>query len=141
MRPLTVLVGVAAAALLLALVLFDGGEVITLRTQDPEGDLHETPLWIVEVEDALFLRAGRRGARWLEELRAHPVVEVVREDETLVYRAEAVDDPAVREAVNRAMARKYGGANQLVVFLLDEAETVPVRLDPIPEGAGLTPAS
>ena len=128
------------AGLTVALVVFvtafgiDEGEVVNLSTVDASGAQFETQLWIIEQDGQLYLRAGRPAARWLARLRAHPEVKVERAGTTTAYLAVPVYDSATREAVNRAMAEKYGRADRLIGRLFDRSQTVPIRLEPLPPG-------
>lgn len=125
-----------AAAVLVAVVVVvvsfgvDEGEVVTLTTRDASGARFDTQLWIVEIDGAAWLRAGRPKAQWLGRLRANPKVEVKRGEEAALYTAVPVDEPAARERVNAAMAAKYGRADGLIDRVFDRGRSVPVRLDP-----------
>lgn len=130
-RALLLAVGIGIAGLVLVLLWVDEGEVVTLTTWDAEGEPHETQLWIVELEGVAYLRAGSRNARWLERARAHPRVELLRGGSRIAYRALPVDDPASRQAVNQAMARKYAGPNRAWAWLYQGHDAIPVRLEPL----------
>lgn len=116
-------------AILAAALALPTGEVVTLETTDPSGRHHDSVLWIVEIDGAEYLRSGNPDSHWLARVREHPGVALVRDDARRAYRAEAVDDPAVRRAVNEAMARKYGVADALVRSAVDVGRSVPVRLE------------
>jgi hypothetical protein len=107
------------------------GEVAVLRAQDDAGAIHETRLWVVDVDGAAYLRTGNPNNPWLLRVRAHPDVEVTRGDASRPFRAVPVDDPAIRDRVNAATAAKYGFSEALLraTFLVPERAT-PVRLDP-----------
>lgn len=130
------------AGLTVGLVVFvtafgiDEGEVVNLSTVDAGGAQFETQLWIIEQDGHLYLRAGRPAARWLARLRAHPEVKIERDGSTSAYRAVPVDDPATREAVNGAMAEKYGQADRLIARIFDRSQAVPIRLEPLGPGKG-----
>ena len=135
MKTLAKLGGVLLALVLLVgggilLISELGGEVVTLRTTDESGAVHETRLWIVEHDGSVWLRAGQPASRWLLELRERPDVEVVRAGETVRYHATPVQTAEAREAINRRMAEGYGAAERIIQYLHDETEVVPVRLDP-----------
>lgn len=58
-----------------------GREVVTLRTQRPDGTWHTTRLWVVEDAGSLWLRSG--GAGWTERFEGDPVVEIERGGDVL----------------------------------------------------------
>jgi len=136
-----------AAAALVALVVVaasfgvDEGEVVTLTTRDAAGARFDTQLWIVELDGAVWLRAGRPDARWLARLRAEPRVSIQRGDDTAFYTATAVEDPAARERVNEAMAAKYGRADRWIHRIFSRERAVPVRLEPRQPDPGETAAT
>ncbi len=106
------------------------GEVVTLRAKDDGGATHETHLWVVDLEGHPWLRTGDPKAAWLERIRRHPDVELLRAGETHRYRAVLVADSAARDQVNAAVAEKYGFADAtLRALMLDPVFVTPVRLD------------
>ncbi len=122
------LVVLAAGALRLSMEL---GEVVVLRAQDDAGAAQETRLWVVDVDGAAYLRTGNPQTAWLLRVRAQPEVEVTRGAATASFRAVPLDDPALRDRVNAAVAEKYGISEAALraTFLVPERAT-PVRLDP-----------
>ena len=107
------------------------GEVATLYTVDSDGRQHKSALWVAEVDGALHLRSGNPAAGWLLRLGTHPLVELERSEGRRHYRAIVVGDPAVREALNAALASKYGLADGLIRRTVEVDASVPVRLEPI----------
>jgi hypothetical protein len=105
-----------------------GGEVVTLVTRDADGREFETPLWIVEDDGSLWLRAGDPESRWLERLRGQPRVELVRDGERLPYRA--FPEPDLSPRINRLMAEDYGWADSLLDLMRDPEQTTAIRLEP-----------
>jgi hypothetical protein len=104
-----------------------GREVVTLRTQRPDGTWQETRLWIVDDGASSWLHSA--GEDWREELAGDPVVEVERGGRTLRYRAHFLPGPHPR--VHELLREKYGLADRWVRFIgPDTEETVAVRLDP-----------
>ena len=135
MRQLTLVLGLVLALIAIGsgwLGWIDEGEVVQLTTYDARAHGHQTDLWIVDVDGRLYLRADLPGADWLARLRANPEAELRRDGTHERVRAAPVDDPAVRSAVARAMAAKYGVVDRLVGALRDDDETVPVLLEPVP---------
>ena len=124
--------GAVAAALVLAALLLDEGEVVTLITYG-EGRSYQTQLWIVRLGGREHLRAGSSGARWLARLRVRPEVGLRRAEKSdakaRAYRARPSDEDGLRDRVNRAMAAKYGLADRLWGLLSDRRRAVPVVLE------------
>jgi len=132
LRQIILILGILLAVVAIGSGWIDEGEVVQLTTTDARAHEHETDLWIVDVEGRRYVRADLAGADWLERLRAHPEAGLRRDGVQERVSARPVDDPAVREAVARAMAEKYGFVDDLVGILRDEDAVVPVILEPIP---------
>ena len=109
-----------------------GHEVVTLRTQRPDGSWQKTRLWIVDEGGASWLHSA--GARWVARFAGDPIVEVERGGVVRRYRAHAVPGP--HPEIDRLLREKYGIADRWVRFIAPDGEsTVPVRLDPLPDAA------
>ena len=121
--------GGLAALLVLGAILLDQGEIVTLETVDEAGRVHETQLWVAYLDRTPYLRAGNSESHWLERVRAHPEVDIGIGGSVHRFRAALQDDPAVRERLNRAMARKYGLADDIWGFVSDRSRSVPIRLE------------
>jgi hypothetical protein len=122
------LIGLLIGGVVLGVLLVDEGEVVTLYTQDSEGERYETQLWVVDREGELYVRAHFSRAHWLARIRNHPEVEVRRGESRQTLRATPVEDPELKRAVNRAMAEKYGLADRLASAVWDPKWSVPVHL-------------
>jgi hypothetical protein len=147
-RTAVLAIGCLVGALVLGVTLVPEGEVVTLSTFAPDGVEHETQLWVVEGDGlegagtgALYLRAHSGRAGWLERLRVKPQVDLLRGGAQRAYVAAVAADDAIRDDVNRAMARKYGFSDRLLGWLLDPGDSIPVRLvpDPARESAAREP--
>jgi hypothetical protein len=114
--------------LLVASFCFDEGEVVTLMTMDARGNHYETGLWIVDLGGVPFLRAESPSASWLRRIREIPDVKLVRGGRRTDQRAIPIDDAKVREAVNQAMAEKYGTFDQVSQWFRDYRRSIPVQL-------------
>ena len=123
------LLAVATILVIAHLALIEiGREVVTLRTQRPDGSWQETRLWIVDDGVSSWLHSG--GADWLARFEGDPIVELERAGEIRRYRAHAVPGP--HPPVDRLLREKYGIADRWVRFVAPDNEgTVAVRLDPI----------
>jgi hypothetical protein len=124
-----ILVFVATLVVLAHLAFIEiGREVVTLRTQRPDGRWQETRLWIVDDGGSSWLHSA--GASWSKRFDGDPVVEVERGGRILRYRAHAVPGPHPR--IDQLLREKYGLADRWVRFIAPDGEaTVPVRLDPL----------
>ena len=131
MRQLILILGVLFASVAVGSMWIDEGEVVQLTTFDARDHEHETDLWIVEVDGARYVRADLPGADWLERLRARPEAELRHNGSEESVRATPVDDPAVRVAVEQAMASKYGLVDRLVGVIRNESKAITVRIEPI----------
>ena len=113
----------------LIMLASESGEVVVLTTADSGGATHETRLWVVEYDGALWLRAGAPSSAWLERLRHAPKVKLTRAGVYNRYRALPSEDAGVREAIHSQIARKYGWAESLIRLTRDGSASVPVRLE------------
>lgn len=105
-----------------------GREVVTLRTQRPDGTRQETRLWIVDEGASSWLHSA--GADWRARFEGDPVVELERAGELRRCRAHAVPGP--HPLVHRLLREKYGFADRWVRIVgPDNEETLAVRLDPL----------
>jgi hypothetical protein len=101
--------------------------VIEVLTADADGDLRETPVWIVVVEGAGFVRTNE--SKWLANIRrGSPVRLRVRNVESAMVASE-VADAALRARVEAAFKDKYG-MMQRVMSWFRMREPVVLRLDP-----------
>ena len=127
--------GLGVVAVVLATIwvdiCVDEGEVATLATFESGEHVVHTDLWIVDIEGRTYVRAADAETDWLERLLARPVVRLVRKGVVSRVRGVPSDDPAVREAVNRAMRRKYGSVDRVVSWVRNRSRCVPVWLEPL----------
>ena len=86
--------------------------VIEILTTDPDGDLRETKVWFVVIDDGTYLRT--RNSRWLDNIRQDPDVAVRVEGALAPVRAEELSDPAWVERVDQASLEKYGWQQRAV---------------------------
>jgi hypothetical protein len=124
-----ILVALAVVAVAAQFALIEiGREVVTLRTQRPDGTRWETRLWIVDDGGSPWLHSA--GERWRKRFEGDPMIELERDGEIRRYRAHAVPGPHPR--VDELLREKYGIADRWVRLIAPCGEdTVPVRLDPV----------
>ena len=130
------LLAAGALALLVAAGIYLAGEqteVVVLRTFDPAGVVHETKMWAVDRDGAVWVRVANRGRGWYQRLLANPRVELKRAGRTAAMLASPDESPEARVAVDAAFRAKYGWVDGWYGALL-RRDPVPVRLVP-DEGA------
>jgi len=136
MRPRRLLIALGVLLLLVGGGTYVAGElreVAVLRSVDTEGRVHETRLWVVDMDGAPWVRVARAGRRWLARIEAHPEVELVRDGVAVPHRATVITEPELRSRVDGAFAEKYGWVDRWYGLLL-RRDPVPVRLDPMVAG-------
>ena len=103
--------------------------VVEVLTSDADGDLRETPIWIVVIGDAGYVRTN--DSKWLANIRRGSAVRLrVRDVESAVL-AREVADAALKASVETAFKAKYGWMQRLMsVFRM--REPVVLRLAPKP---------
>lgn len=105
-----------------------GGEIVTLRTTDATGAVHETRNWVVDADGLAWLRAGDPKSGWLSRLRERPKVEVERAGRRASFLA--VPQPSERDRINALFLAKYGWADRYIGALFGRDDATPIRLDP-----------
>jgi len=124
---LAVVVGLGVAYVLAHWALIEvGREVIVLRTEEPNGEIRESRLWIVDEGGFPWLHGAN--SEWMRNLRERPIVEVERAGETHRYRAYVVPGP--HPVIDERLREKYGIADRWVRFVGPDNEfAAPVRLE------------
>ena len=126
LRALGALLVVVFAWWAVQMVAAESGEVVIVTTTDAESRPHQTRLWVVDHDGAIWLRAGGEIAGWYRRLSVSPEIEVERGDEVGRYHARA--EPWQRETINGLMLEKYGWAERYIGFVFDRDRSVPIRL-------------
>ena len=103
-----------------------GGETVELQTVDDRGTLVITKLWVVDLHEQPWLRAGDPAANWLQRAEINPDVFLIRNGQSKAFRVVVSDEGAGR--VNEAMRATYGLADQLVSLIHDQDAVVALRL-------------
>jgi hypothetical protein len=127
-RAVMIGVGALAGLLVASTWMIDEGEIVKITTVDADGDEHETEVWIVDLPSGTYLRSGRSDTGWLERLRVHPEVVLKRDGTKRSCTARVLDSPQVSAEVSRAMAEKYGFADDIWGAVSDRSGAVPIRL-------------
>jgi hypothetical protein len=124
----------AALALLLAIAIGtylagEQTEVVVLRTFDAAGAVHETKMWAVDSDGAVWVRVANRDRGWYQRLLANPRVELRRSGKKAAMLARPQDSPEALARIDAAFSAKYGWADRWYGILLRH-DPVPVRLEP-----------
>lgn len=117
----------------LIMLVSESGEVVVLESQDNQGELQSTRLWVVDHDGSMWLRAGDDESGWYQRLirnvEADQAVYVTRNGER--FSPSVVSDPSQAAAVNGLMANKYGVSNDAISFLMGDdgrQDAIAVRL-------------
>jgi hypothetical protein len=127
---LIVMVCLTAAIFGLQMIASETGEVVVVHTRDESGAEVTTRLWVVDHDQAQWLRVGADGSGWYSRMTATPRIRVERAGYLGAYRA--VSTPAQSDAVNHLMQEKYGWRDSLLSWLVGGREgSIPIRLEPV----------
>jgi hypothetical protein len=121
-----------AAALAIAVGTYVAGErteVVVLRTFDAGGAVHETKLWAVDVDGAVWVRVASRERGWYQRLLANPRVELRRAGKKAAMLARPDGSPEALAKIDAAFGAKYGLTDRWYGILLRH-DPVPIRLEP-----------
>lgn len=102
---------IVAPLLLLGLMIVfaeSGVEVVTLRTTDAAGATSDTRLWVVEDSGYSWLWAATPDRAWVQRLRTHPEVQLVRDGGVARYRAVPVESEEARQRIGCRVIWRYG---------------------------------
>lgn len=125
-------VGTLVGVVVVGVATFAAGErteVVVLRTRDDAGTVHETKMWCVDHDGAVWVRVANPERQWYHRLLAEPAVDLVRRGETTARRARPDPSPSTRLALDQAFAAKYGLVDFWYGALLRRG-AIPIRLDP-----------
>jgi hypothetical protein len=106
----------------------ESGEVVVVATHAGDGSVAETRLWVVDLDNSAWLRAGSPDAGWYARLVADPAFTVTRNGTAGAFRA--VPEPGRRAEINDLISAKYGWADAFIGALFDRSGAVPLRLEP-----------
>ena len=104
----------------------ESGEVVVITSYDREDVGYDTRLWIIELDNRWYLRAGSRNAAWSKRLAARPDFVIERGD--FEGRVVARPNDALTAEVNAAMAEKYGWADRLVGTLYPRDNAIAIEV-------------
>ncbi len=106
-------------------------DVVNVVTQDAGGAERDTPVWIVVVQDAGYLRTN--DSRWLANIRSGSAVAVRSGEQTQSVTATEVSDPVVKASVEEAFKAKYGLTQRIMsAFRMREPSVLLLEARPAP---------
>lgn len=111
-------------------VASESDEVVELATFEDACTPHTTKLWVVDLEDGPYLRAGSTQSAWFGRVRRNPLAIVRRGSKVLYVRL--VIREARTKAVNAHMRRKYGVADQIVGLFIPPEQRVALKMQSQP---------
>ena len=120
--PAIVIIGMFAASEL-------GGEVVTLDRTEPNGEVSQVRVWIVDESNAAWIEHGDAESFWITQLSKSPDVVLSRKGQTGNYVGAA--DPDSHDLYHQLRREKYGWADHVASLFsrgVDECPGLPVRL-------------
>ena len=110
--------------------LADTAEVEVVVPAPGRPDTH-TPIWIVAVDDDLYVRSWKGEAGiWYRRARRHGTGAVVAHGQPHQVQFTATDDPAVNARIDEAYRSKYGNSSYAQAMTRPPATSTTMRLDP-----------
>lgn len=99
-----------------------------IRVEDPV-DLKKVPIWIVTVDDAVYIRSYRaRAGRWYQHVSGARQFEIEIGGEIVPVRPEAVSDPDELAAVDESYSTKYAGEAETAEMVTPDVAATTTRL-------------
>jgi hypothetical protein len=106
-------------------------EEIDIETQSATGRTHRTTIWVVVVDNNVYVRSVRgRSGRWYREITANPQGAIYLDGRSLSVRAIPVTDPATIARVSNAYLQKYGHSPFVNSMVREETLPATLRLEP-----------
>ncbi|MEV6848951.1 DUF2255 family protein [Actinoplanes sp. NPDC051411] len=110
--------------------LADTGEIDIVVPAPGKPDVR-TPIWIVSVDDNLYVRSWKGEAGiWYRRARRHGTGSVLAHGRHHQVRFTTDDNPAVNEQIDEAYRSKYGNSSYTQAMTRTPATATTIRLDP-----------
>jgi hypothetical protein len=104
---------------------------IETRRGGAEVPAHHTSIWVVVVDDNIYVRSAHGTAsRWYQEIRANPAAAVHIGSQRIPVRAALVTDDATIARVSDEYRRKYRDSPFLPALVRDDISPMTLRLEP-----------
>ena len=123
---LLVIVGLFAALMIAQLVASESGEVVVVSTNNADGGVETTRLWVVDHEGSQWLRSGSPMAGWYQRMTASPEIQIERAG--ITYAATVQPDVAKRDVINSLMREKYGWADQFIELMFGRDDAIAIEV-------------
>ena len=107
-------------------------EEIDIETQSATGRTHRTTIWVVVVDNDVYVRSVRgRSGRWYREITANPQSAIYVDGRRLSVRAIPITDPATIARVSNAYLQKYRNSPFVNNMMREETLPTTLRLEPV----------
>ena len=109
-----------------------GGEVVTLDRAEPNGEVSQVRVWIVDKDGSAWIEHGASDSHWMSQLNQSPTVVVQRDGKAVRYQGSL--DPEAHALYHKLRRDKYGWADQTIELMgagsAASCVGIPVRLEP-----------
>ncbi|MBV1877949.1 MAG: hypothetical protein KUG79_09935 [Pseudomonadales bacterium] len=105
-------------------------EVIELYTKDKTSHEQITRLWVVDYENAMYIRAGRVESGWYQRLLTAPRIKLLRNNKIASYDAIPTSDH--KDIINRLFLDKYTWGESFFISIFGREQAIPIKLIPVP---------
>lgn len=107
-------------------------EEIDIETQSATGRTHRTTIWVVVVDNNVYVRSVRgRSGRWYREITTNPQGAIYVDGRRLPVRAVPITDPATIDRVSDAYLQKYHNSPFVNGIVREETLPTTLRLEPV----------
>lgn len=107
-------------------------EEIDIETQSATGRTHRTTIWVVVVDNNVYVRSVRgRAGRWYREITANPQGAIYVDGRRLSVRAIPITDPVTIARVSNAYLQKYRNSPFVNSIVGEETLPTTLRLEPV----------
>ncbi len=93
-----------------------GVERISVRTEDEDGQVRDTTIWLVMVDGLAYIRTST-GSRWGRNVARTPQIVLRVEGESYPVTAQFVEDEQLRRRITARFREKYGWFDAMISLL------------------------
>lgn len=102
-------------------------ETVTVITKDEDGDVRETTIWLLVLDDVGYIRTSR-SSRWGGNVQRDPALALRIDGAEYPMRATFIEDEAERARIVAGFEAKYG-SNPILNWIRGDDPRI-MRLDP-----------
>jgi hypothetical protein len=106
--------------------IYADAATIEVVTNDQDGEVRETTIWVVVVDDAPYINTS--GTTWGENVTRTPQLTVRLAGSSRAFDILFVEDDSSRQKIHHAFREKYGFQDKLVSLFRDPAESTIMQL-------------